>query len=388
MSQQTETPDTTRRSILAGVVGADKLAGAVLFELDSNTGREYYAPSMLSSELSRPEGPHEIANNSLLTRWLRVNDSVLPFPDSIGVVDELTENDRRTLGAFNTRACVPLVHDGELTAWIALVGNSSASALEGQGQRALRQAHGWAAQLHAAKLAWLSRMEAESVSRVNRLSVTGELASSIAHEVRSPLAAVRSIVQMVRDKDAPAGEHDRLLSTVIAEVDRVDDVLSRMLMLGRPHTSRQESCNLTFIADAAVDFCRAYARRQGQRLVRSGTEQLSVLGDPHELRQVLINVLLNACQASAAGATVTLETGRQAESGSQPWATVRVTDYGVGIPSDELSKVFEPFYSTKPGGGGLGLAICRGIIERHLGRIDLASQVGTSTTVTIQLPLQ
>jgi signal transduction histidine kinase len=380
--------DAARQEILAASLGTDGSVRGALFELAEIRDRPSFRPVLLSPGLGQPVGASEIAGDGLLPRWLRVNDAVLPIPDSIGIYDELSDAEQRTLRALGTKVCLPLVHDGELTAWIALAGEDCEDevGVEAHAYRAMTHAHAWASRLHQAKSAWRATLKAESVSRVNRLSVTGALAASIAHEVRSPLAAVRSIVQMIRDKDAPAVDHDRLLTTVIDEVDRISEVLSRMLTLGQPHTTRQEPCDFTFITDAATDFCRAYAKRQGQRLVRSGTDRLDVVGDPHELHQVLVNVLLNACQASEAGTAILIETSRQPDEPGQSWAAARITDRGVGIPADDLPKVFDAFFSTKPGGGGLGLAICREVVERHGGRVFLTSREGHGTAVTIQLP--
>jgi signal transduction histidine kinase len=220
------------------------------------------------------------------------------------------------------------------------------------------------------------------------LSITGQLAASIAHEVRNPLAAIRSTVQMIRDEDAAPNEHGRLLNTVIDEVDRVNDVLSHMLVLGRPHTTRQESCNVAEIADSASDFCSPYAKRRGQQIVRTGTETLWVQGDPHELRQVLVNVLLNACQASGSQAIVLVETVCELSGSEGPWAIVRVSDRGTGIPARDLPRVFEAFFSTKTDGGGLGLSLCREIVLRHNGKIEIDSTPDVGTTVTVYLPSQ
>lgn len=382
-SQQPYSPDSAREHILAQLVSNEPTYEGALFEAAEEAGRPY-RPTLFSRGYRVPTGSFEILGDSLLSRWLRVNDAVLPIPDPTGVFGSLASSDQETLKRLGTRVCVPLVHHGELAGWIAVNGTPRPENLARPQMIAL--SHGWAELLYTTKAAAAAQALSQSVSRSNRLNIAGQLAATIAHEVRNPLAAIRSMVQLVRDADAPPADHHRLLATVMEEVDRVNEVLTRMLSLGRPHQSAQELCSLIDVAQEAAGFCEAYATRQGQRIVRAGTDALWFVGDPFELRQVLVNVLLNACQASGMAAVISLDVSRLAEPDGS-WATVRISDTGKGIAAADLSRVFDPFYTTKKDGAGLGLAICREIVQRHRGRMNIVSQLGSGTTVQIQLPL-
>jgi len=226
----------------------------------------------------------------------------------------------------------------------------------------------------------------ELVARSNRLALAGQMAAGVAHEVRNPLAAVRSIVQMVQDEMDPGTEHPRLLDTVLLEVDRVNQVLTGMLSLGRPTAGRTELIDITALVSDAIAFCGAYARAKGQRVSHEGASALMVVGDAHELRQVCVNILLNACQASRDGQTIHVETDRR-DGVDRAVAAVRVVDQGAGIPHDLLAKVFEPFFTTKVNGGGLGLSLCREAMQRHGGDIVISSKAGEGTEVLLTFPL-
>jgi len=281
---------------------------------------------------------------------------------------------------------VPLVHDAELVGWLALVAGRPWPEVGKQTANIVGQAHGWAARLQHAKQLETTRQREESVRRSNRLSVAGHMAAAIAHEVRNPLAAIRSTAQLVRDGDVPAEDRGGMLSHVIAQVDRANAVLSDMLGLGRTLPFAPELCDLSDIMTGAADFCDAYAKRRGQRLTSRRLAHVLVYADPREMGQVLVNVLLNACQASPDGAEVSVETSRSVDARLGVRAVARVKDSGPGMDADVLARVFEPFFTTKVDGGGLGLSICRDIVERHEGRIDIDSRPGQGTTVTVSLP--
>ena len=374
-------PDAIRSEILRSACDYLGTGNALLFEL--SPGGNYYRPETLPSD--RIASDYHVSSQSLLIRWLRTNGIELLIPDQIGLFEALPPEEQAALRRMNLSACVPLVHARTLEAFIA-VDRDSAHVQVDQLRQASRQAPVWAARLHDAKLRYRARREAENSARSNRLTVTGQLAASIAHEVRNPLATIRSTVQLVRDHEAPAQDHHTLLSNVLSEVDRITLVLKQMLTSGRLRTPTYEACDLVPIADEAIQFLRGYTRPQNQRIQRIGVAELRVFGDAHELRQVLVNLLLNACQASPPGAAIVLETAH--DSGRQDRALVTVKDNGCGIPADQMTKVFEPFYTTKVDGGGLGLGICREIIERHGGQIELVSQPGQGTTMAIRLPIE
>ena len=133
------------------------------------------------------------------------------------------------------------------------------------------------------------------------------------------------------------------------------------------------------------------AKRQGVTLNRQyATQGMRVMGDGHELKQVFLNLLLNALQAMPEGgllSSIAEEWQPGIGSGAARWVQVRICDSGIGIPANDIDKIFDPFFTTKREGTGLGLSVCHGIVHRHEGEIDVASEVGKGTTVSVRLPL-
>lgn len=381
LRRQDDRPDTIRQQILGAVSDTNRTWRAILFELPDST-RAYRATTWTSG-VELPEEPISFRQGSLLIRWLRANNRYLPVPDDHGVYDDLSVEERQQLSQLGIAGCLPFVHDHSLIAWLALAGGISSS-FETFVQHLIPQTSTWAARLHDARVAWAERVKIDSVARSNRLTIAGQLAAGIAHEIRNPLAAARSAVQSILDGDAPPSEHRRILLAVLDEVDRMNRTLTRMLTLGREYPSQQARCDLHAISEEAGTFCQPYAQDRDVTIRVSGTPTL-VEGDPFELRQVLVNVIMNACQASERGRLVEIDT--QLQTIDAPLrAMVRVKDQGSGITSHELLRAFEPFYTTKADGGGLGLSICKSIVERHGGQIELISRVGAGTVVIIQLP--
>jgi signal transduction histidine kinase len=370
--------DSAARGALVAVAGVFGSQSGVLFEESPSSNGVFRETAVLGAKLRSVE----FSASSLLPRWLRVNEQVLEIPDSIGVCDALPRAEREALVDLGGGLAVPLLIDDELVAWALVRGYTFAAA------RAVpAKAREAATRLKNARIDAQKRAQTDVVMRSNRLTMAGQMAAGIAHEVRNPLAAVRSIVQLVRTEVAPKSEHPRLLDNVIAEVDRVNSVLTEMMGLGRPSQTRDETMDLATVAEGAAVFCQAYATHRGLRIDRSLNAGLWVRGDAHELRQVFVNLLLNACQASRSGQRIVIESTLRHEDGSSPLVVARVIDRGEGMSAEVVARVFEPFYTTKKDGGGLGLSICREAIQRHGGNISISTEIGAGTTVTLELPL-
>lgn len=374
--------DSAARQALRSVADLFASSGGVLFELPHPAELTF----QVTATLDRPASDVlavTVPRGSLLPRWIRVNASVLPVPDGIGVFEALPAAEQGVLRSLGSELAVPLIHDDELVAWASLSGVQSPPLQPGHIDSHILEA---AAHLGAARKAERERASAEVVLRSNRLSVAGQMAAGIAHEVRNPLAAVRSMVQLVRSETAPVADRHRLLDNVVAEVDRVNRVLSGMMALGRPTAARDERTDVAAVAGDAINFCQAYAKQHGQVIRATLPESLWVQGDPHELRQVLVNLLLNACQASGTGQTIVVDGSSKSDVDGKTHVVLRIMDSGEGMPRHILDRVFEPFFSTKQDGGGLGLSICRDAVQRHGGNITIASEPKVGTVVSVELP--
>jgi len=222
------------------------------------------------------------------------------------------------------------------------------------------------------------RLADASLRRAERLKTLGQMAAGMAHEVKNPLAAVRSAAQMLDSR--VEGRDADLTRIILSEVDRLNRVVNDFLNYARPAPLRRGPLHLSRVVGTCVELLSSQMAGQGREVSRSWPEdEARVQGDANLLRQVFLNLLLNATQAAHRSIVITGEqTGREVR--------VRVTDDGPGIPPDKLKHVFEPFYTTRPGGTGLGLAIARRIVAEHGGRIELVSEPDKGTTATVVLP--
>ena len=221
--------------------------------------------------------------------------------------------------------------------------------------------------------------------QAQRLSALGTLAAGVAHDVRNPLNAIKLLSSHAIDlvdggAEAPAA---RPLQTIRTEVARLEEIVSGFLSLARESEIHPEPTDVDGLLHECVRLFQREAEQRGVRLTgeyRTGGAPL--LLDPKQINRAVLNVLLNALEACPAGGRVRLFsrlTDRACE--------IEIRDDGPGLPREALDRVFDPYYTTKPGGTGLGLSVTRGIIEEHGGTIEIASTPGQGCQVLISLPL-
>ncbi|MGQ0721200.1 MAG: ATP-binding protein [Candidatus Eiseniibacteriota bacterium] len=220
------------------------------------------------------------------------------------------------------------------------------------------------------------------LSRSEALAAMGMMAAGIAHEVRNPLSIISGTAARLRKKYG-AGAEDPLFAFIPEEVERLDRILEGYLRFARDEPPVPEPCDLREIVERTSRLVEEEFGAKGV-IVRKALGEAAVRAevDPRRLQQVLLNLLLNAAQAMPSGGE--LELGLAGE-GSR--AVVRVSDRGRGLTAKELARAFEPFYTTKEKGSGLGLVLAKRIVEAHGGTITIANREGGGATVTVSLPV-
>ncbi|MDB5961325.1 MAG: hypothetical protein JWP59_2619, partial [Massilia sp.] len=219
------------------------------------------------------------------------------------------------------------------------------------------------------------------IVRMEKLAVLGEFATVIAHEVRNPLAAVKTSVQALARREKEA-RRLQLLDDMEHEIDRLARVVSQLLDFGRPRPALPEAVSVREVFRRVVQLLKPEANARSVALSAQGDSDLVLHTDPDQVVQILLNLGLNSIQSCEAGGAVVLRASRR-----HPMAELEVSDTGHGIAAADLPRVTDPFYSTKTKGMGLGLSISRQLTEMNGGRLDIRSTPGSGTTVRINFPL-
>ncbi|MBU2551074.1 MAG: PAS domain S-box protein [Proteobacteria bacterium] len=231
----------------------------------------------------------------------------------------------------------------------------------------------------------IRRMEAE-VKRVEKLALVGEMAASIAHEIRNPLASMSGSFQMLKAEYETESDRKRLLAIIGRELARLNNLVNDFLMFARPHPGVPAPVDLARLIE---DNLRMFTNQAGQkgeiRIELDLQPGLMVYFDPHHLEQIMWNLLKNAAEAMPGGGVLYLTTGQDEEFPDS--AVLAVGDTGPGIDPKDLPHIFDPFYTTKERGSGLGLSIVCRILEGGGGRIEADSRPGQGAWFTIFLPV-
>lgn len=218
-----------------------------------------------------------------------------------------------------------------------------------------------------------------------RLAAVGRMAGGVAHEVRNPLSSIKGLALLLKNKFPAGSKEQATAELLIQETARMNRTITEMLSFTRPATLNLQKIDLDNLLQRSLELIRAEAADNAITTsfdVEAGL--LPVLGDADRLQQVMMNVLINAMQAMENGGTLVI-TLKNLWAGDA--VELRIQDSGPGIAPELLSQVFYPYFTTKPSGTGIGLAISQKIIADHGGAIELESEPGKGTTVIVQLPV-
>ncbi|MEO7912308.1 MAG: ATP-binding protein [Roseiflexaceae bacterium] len=242
--------------------------------------------------------------------------------------------------------------------------------------------------LHAETQARLDTAQAQLLQSA-KLAAVGELAASVAHEINNPLYAARNSLYLIEQDLPPDAPQRQFLEIAQGELGRIARIITRMRDFYRPTRAELEPTTINDVLMATLDLVQTHLRH-GQVGVTTdlAADLPQVIAHTDQIRQVFLNLMLNACDAMPNGGTLRITSHARSASAEQPAEiVVQIADTGVGIAPEHHAHLFEPFYTTKAQGTGLGLAISAHIITQHSGQIDVASEVGVGTTFTVRLPV-
>jgi signal transduction histidine kinase/DNA-binding response OmpR family regulator len=224
----------------------------------------------------------------------------------------------------------------------------------------------------------------EQLREKEHFSAIGKVAAGVAHEIRNPLFGITSVAQILGREIKEDTPQKALIDAMLSETSRLNTLVEDMLLYGRSTKLAPQPVDLNRLIEGVLLFHQGDIKEKGLKVATEFDKSLSqLLLDQGQIKQVFLNLLVNAVDASGAGDEIRVRTGIKGE-----FAVIEIIDNGVGIPVDDLPKVFDLFYTTKEKGTGLGLAICRKIVEDHGGTVTILSLPGKGTSIRIKLPVQ
>ena len=223
----------------------------------------------------------------------------------------------------------------------------------------------------------------EQLRRADRLSALGELSAGMAHEIRNPLGSIRGTAEILKENVPREDPRYEFAEILVQEVDRLNHVLEDFLTFAKPVSPERTWIDINNIVKNVLDLTRQQALKNKINVTFQSSDLPKIPGHAGQIKQALLNIILNALQVMNDGGDLDVATSQDAG-----YARVKITDTGPGVAPKDRDRIFNPFVTTRSEGTGLGLAITQRIIDGHGGRIDLTSELGYGTTFTVSLPFK
>jgi signal transduction histidine kinase len=226
------------------------------------------------------------------------------------------------------------------------------------------------------------------IRRADRLASLGTLTAGLAHEIRNPLVAIKTLTQLLPERLEDDEFRGEFLKIAAGEVDRISTLVEELLDFTRPSDPKLDFENINTILDGMILLVSTETKKKQVDILRSYASDLPhVQVDREQIKQVFLNILLNAVQATSKNGKITVKTRSFIKPGGEPYIQIECTDTGCGIASEHIEEIFNPFFTTKSTGSGLGLSISHQIVKDHRGYIEVESQLGKGSSFFINLPV-
>jgi len=234
------------------------------------------------------------------------------------------------------------------------------------------------------------KQKQEQLIRSEKMAALGQLSAGIAHEIRNPLTSIKIFIQSLQKEMDLDEDQEEDFRIIMKEIDRINENITRFLNFARPEEPLFQAINTSALVKNTVNLLAAKLRTSGIHLdISLPDQQPPVEGDPKQLAQVFLNLLLNAVEAMPQGGTLTISSAVKLNPENQKeFLQLTIKDTGHGIPEKDRPYLFDPFFTTKTGGTGLGLSIVYSIIQKHNGRIEVESELGEGSSFILSLPVQ
>jgi hypothetical protein len=232
----------------------------------------------------------------------------------------------------------------------------------------------------------LEQYHFQQMEQADRLAAIGEMATGMAHEIKNPLAGIKGALPLVAE-DFPADDERRqVVADIMAQLERLNKTASDLLKFGRPGTPQFDYLNVNNLINETLFFVAQHPEAKNvEQCCELGQDIPLIWADPKQVQQVLLNIVINALQATPAGGRICLGTAQVSE-GEREYVQISIADTGPGIPADLQEKIFTPFFTTKNRGTGLGLPICKQLVKQNNGRINMRSSA-EGTVFTLLFPV-
>jgi signal transduction histidine kinase len=230
----------------------------------------------------------------------------------------------------------------------------------------------------------LKKTEAQLI-RSEKLASLGELAAGIAHEIRNPLTSINILIHSMAESLSSENIRREDLRVIEEEIERINEIIDQFLKFGKPSPPLFEKTHVVSILEETLQLLRLQIEKQKIHVEREYQLLPAVVLDREQMKQVILNLVMNALQAMPEGGRLWLSVQTSAEG---RWIQIGIRDSGTGIPPKNMDRLFDPFFSTREGGIGLGLPIAHRIIDQHHGRIEVASTPQGGTLFALYLPVE
>ena len=361
--------------------------GIFLFLPDENT-EKYKMQGLEDKNVSYFMGRGKLVN------WLAVNERPLVVSKSSSLLSYFSEEERKLLARLNAELVYPLNVMNRISGILVMGKKMNGKEFDKKELELLSLLFGQAAfAIEHASLYEIQRDRLKRMYRTDRLAVLGELAAGAAHEIKNPLTSIRSTIQYLSNDFDVESEKGQMMHELLNETERINKIVQGLLSFARPSELNSMEVNLEQLINQTLLLVNNTLKKQRIEVeFEYFTEQTTIMGDAEQLKQVCLNIILNAVEAMKENDEshprtlyISMEEGTLIDVRSR-YLLISFEDTGKGIDEEDIENVFNPFFTTKEEGTGLGLAICFGIINRHKGELEVRSTLGKGTCFTIKLP--